>query len=326
MKRRVALTAMAGTFIGTAGYVPFARSTGKYPDRPVKIVLSQPAGNPLDIAFRAIADLFRASTGQPLVVDNRPGGQHVIAATNVLSAPADGYTLLASNNSMLTINPFTMPRLPYSAERNFRPIGTFAGTGMVVATLTTVPADDLKGLLKLAAGKSESASYATFGPSAQFLGFMLNRHANGALLQVPFNGSPPAVQSLLAGQVTFALVPYFAIKPHMDAGRVKVLAVSHPTRIEALPSVPTLKEAGVPDGEMLIWAGVSVRVETPDEVCNYLNAEFKRILLSGSVQERFRHMDLVPMPSTAEEFRRLIEFDTARWADVVRQSGFKVYQ
>ena len=300
-------------------------NTAPWPDRPVRIVVPFAPGNTLDTAVRVVAEEFRKSTGQPLLVEAKPGGSGIVAAQAVAQAAPDGYTLLLSNTSMLTINPHTFSKLPYDAEKSFKPVTNFLGSAMVMAVHASVPANNLREFIDWAKPEGNKVSYASFtaGNSSHFSGVILNQKAGLNMTHVPFNGTPPAVQNLVGGQVNAAFLPLLAVKPHLEAGRVKVLAVTSPTRSQLMPTVATFREQGFPDLEIYIWAAVSAPAGTPDAVIASVNRELVKALRTQEVKDKWRAMDFETLPSTPEELSRFVAADFKRWGDAVRLSGFK---
>ena len=324
MKRRGVLHAI-GALSLTATFPSQAQVPTGFPDKPVRIVVPFAAGNTLDTALRQVAEEFKKNTGQPVLVENKPGGSGIIAAQSVMASPADGYTLLLANTSMLTINPHTFAKLPYDAEKTFRPITNFLGTSMVMAVNASVPANNVKEFVAYAKANPGKVSFASFtaGNSSHFAGVILNQRAGMEMIHVPFNGTPPAVQNLVGGQVTAAFLPLLAVKPHMDSGKVKVLAVTSPQRSLLMPNVATFREQGFPDLDIYIWAAIVAPAGTPDAVASRLNAEFIKILRSSEIKEKWRVADFETLPSTPEEFSKFAQADSKRWAEAVKISGFK---
>ena len=322
MKRRYILQTINAAAL--AAVLPLGKAQS-FPDRPVRIIVPFAAGNTLDTALRQVAEAFKKNTGQPLVVENKPGGSGIIAAQSVMAAPADGYTLLLANTSMLTINPHTFSKLPYDAEKTFRPITNFLGTSMVMAVNSAVPANNIKEFVAYAKANPGKVSFASFtaGNSSHFAGVILNQRAGIEMIHVPFNGTPPAVQNLVGGQVTAAFLPLLAVKPHMDSGKVKVLAVTSPQRSLLMPNVATFREQGFPDLDIYIWAAIVAPAGTPDAVAARLNAEFVKVLRSTEIKEKWRVADFETLPSTPEEFSKFAQADSKRWAEAVKISGFK---
>lgn len=297
-----------------------------YPDRPVRVVVPFAAGNTLDNALRQLAEEFKKNTGQAIIVDNKPGGSGIIAAQTVMQAPPDGYTVLMSNTSMLTINPYTFSKLPYDTEKSFRHVTGFLGASMVLAVnAAQVPANNLKEFVAWTKTQPGKVSYASFtaGNSSHFAGVILNQRAGLDMVHVPFNGTPPAVQNLVGGQVQAAFLPMLAVKSHMESGKVKVLAITTPQRSPLMPNVPTFTEQGFPDMEIYIWSGLSVPAGTPDAVVQRVQAAFAKALKSPVIIEKWRAVDFEPLPFTSAEFLSFIRADAKRWQEAVRISGFK---
>jgi tripartite-type tricarboxylate transporter receptor subunit TctC len=323
MKRRSLGQALLGLPFALS---PLASRAADFPGRPVRIVLPYAAGNLMDTALRIVNEEFRVIAGQPLIIDSRPGGAGIIAAQTVASAAPDGYTLLLANTGLYAINPHTYRSLPYDPEKSFRPVTNFLGTSMVLAIRADVPAKTLPEFVSWAKahpGSASFASYATGNPS-HFAGVILNQRAGIDMVHVPFNGTPPAVSALLGGQITAAFLPLLAVLQHVNAGKLRVVAVSNPKRSPLLPDVPTFAEQGYPELSQYLWVGVLAPARTPDDVIARLNKLFTQALNAPRVREQWRDMDFEPLPSTPEEFTRFGRAESQRWAEAVKLSGFKV--
>ncbi|MFM6991796.1 MAG: Bug family tripartite tricarboxylate transporter substrate binding protein [Rhodoferax sp.] len=318
--KRWLVVALAG--LGTA----LAVQAQTYPDRPVRVVVSFAAGNTLDNALRQLSEEIKKDTGQQIIVDAKPGGSGIIAAQTVMQAPPDGYTLLLSNTSMLTINPYTFSKLPYDPEKSFKHVTGFLGASMVLAVnAAQVPANNLKEFVAWVKTQPGKVSYASFtaGNSSHFAGVILNQRAGLDMVHVPFNGTPPAVQNLVGGQVQAAFLPMLAVKPHVDSGKVKVLAITTPQRSTLLPTVPTFTEEGYPDMQIYIWSGLSAPAGTPDALVQRIQAIFAKALKSEATVEKWRPLDFHPLPFSADEYLKFIRTDAKRWQEAVKISGFK---
>lgn len=316
----------AAALLCAAAWGP-AAAQQNFPERPVRVVVPFAPGNTLDAALRQVADDFQRNTGQPLIVDNKAGGGGIIAATTVAHAAPDGYTLLLSNTSMLAINPHTFAKLPYDADQSFKPVSGFLGASLVLAVNAAgVPARSLKDFVDWTRGQpARSVSYASFtaGNSSHFAGVILNKRAGLDMVHIPYNGTPPAVQALVSGQVQAAFLPLLAVKPHVESGKVKVLAVSTPRRSPLMPDVPTFLEAGYPDLSIYIWSGISAPAGTPDAVVARLSTAFRQLLSSPQLQQKWRELDFEALPMSPSEYRDFVHADSRRWAEAVQLSGFK---
>lgn len=324
--RRRALQCAAALVAGSCSLAALAADPA-FPARPVHVYVPFAAGNTLDNALRQVAEEFLKNTGQPMIIENKPGGAGIIAAQLVARAPADGYTLLLANTSMLAVNPYTFKKkLPYDTQKSFRYVTGFVGSTLVLAANRTVPASNLQEFARWAKAQKNPVSYASFtaGNSSHFAGVILNEKLGLDLVHVPFNGTPPAVQNLIGEQVQTAFLPLIAVKQHMDGGKVKVLGVSSPQRSALMPDVPTFAEQGVPEMNIYIWSGFAAPAGTPDGVLNKLNAELNKVLRSEDIRAKWRDMDFEPMPMSPTEFTGYIRDESSRWRKVVEISGFKI--
>ncbi len=325
MNRRHTLKALSALAVASTLPLGAHAQAPAFPDRPVRIVVPFAAGNTLDTALRVVAEEFKKNTGQPLLIDAKPGGSGILAAQTVAQSAPDGYTLLLSNTSMMTINPHTFAKLPYDPEKSFKSVTNFLGASMVMAVHPSVPANNVKEFVEYTKANKGKVSFASFtaGNSSHFAGVILNQRAGIDMTHVPFNGTPPAVQNLVGGQVQAAFLPLLAVKPHLESGKVKVLAVTSPQRSPLMPQVGTFREQGYADLDIYIWAAISAPAGTPDAVISRLNAEFVKALNVPEVKEKWRAWDFETLPSTPDELTRFMQADSRRWAEAVRISGFK---
>ncbi len=318
--------ALAGLVAASALTATAPAQAQQWPDRPIRVVVPFAAGNVLDTALRQVSEELKKNTGQNIVIDNKPGGAGIIAVQTVLAAPPDGYTLLLSNTSMLTINPYTFSKLPYDAEKSFKHVTGFLGSSLVLAVNTSmVPSTNLKDFIGWAKQQGGNVSYASFtaGNSSHFAGVILNQRAGLNMVHVPFNGTPPAVQNLVGGQVHAAFLPLTAVRPHLETGKVRVLAVSTPKRSPLLPNVPTFLEEGLADMNIYIWSGLSAHANTPDAVVQRIQTEFAKALKTPAIIDKWRETDSEPLAFTTPEFYNFIRADAKRWSEAVKISGFK---
>ena len=322
MKRRILIQTLAAAAT-SAGLSTWAQAG--FPDRAVKVIVPFAPGNTLDTALRQVAEVFKQSTGQSIVVEAKPGGSGIIAAQNVMQAAPDGYTLLLANTSMFTINPHTFSKLPYDPEKNFKPVTNFLGAALVMAVNASVPANNIAEFVAWCKANPAKVSFASFtaGNSSHFAGVILNQRAGIDMTHVPFNGTPPAVQNLVGGQVNAAFVPLLAVKAHVDSGKVKLLAITSPQRSPLAPAVATFREQGYSELDIYIWSAIAAPAGTPDAIVAKLNAEFGKALRSAEIQSKWAAMGFEPLPSTPEDFTRFAQTESKRWAEAVKLSGFK---
>ena len=322
MQRRTVIRAMASVPLAASSTLMYAQA---FPDKPVRVVVPFAPGNTLDTALRQVAEVFKQNTGQSLLVEAKPGGSGIIAAQTVMQAASDGYTLLLANTSMFTINPHTFSKLPYDPEKSFKPVTNFLGSAMVMAVHASVPANNVAEFVAWTRANPGKVSFASFtaGNSSHFAGVILNQRAGIDMTHVPFNGTPPAVQNLVGGQVNAAFLPLLAVRPHVETGKVKILAITSPQRSALAPHVPTFREQGYPELDIYIWASIAAPANTPDAIIARLNAEFVKALRSVEIRDKWQAMGFEPLPSTPEEFTRFAQAESKRWAEAVKISGFK---
>ncbi len=322
MKRRYALQALTATIATTSWSAAFAQSAA---DRPIRVVVPFAAGNTLDTALRQVAEVIKQNSGLIILVDAKPGGSGIIAAQNVMQAAPDGTTLLLANTSMFTINPHTFSKLPYDPQKDFKPVTNFLGAAMVMAVHASVPANNVAEFVAWTKANPGKVSFASFtaGNSSHFAGVILNQRAGLDMTHVPFNGTPPAVQNLVGGQVNAAFLPLLAVKPHVESGKVKLLAITSPQRSALMPGLATFREQGYPELDIYIWSSIVAPAGTPDAVITRLNTEFVKALRSAEIRDKWFAMGFEPLPSTPEEFTRYAQAESRRWAEAVRISGFK---
>lgn len=316
----------AGALVSFTGLGPALAQSDGYPNKPVMVVVPFAAGNVLDTALRQVGEEFKKITGQQLLIDNKPGGSGIIAAQNVANAKPDGYTLLLGTVSMLTVNPSTFSKLPYDPDKSFRHITAFYGSSLVMAVnAANVPVNNVKEFVAWAKSRSQPVTFASFtaGNTSHFLGVLFNKHAGLDMIHVPYNGTPPAMQNLVGGQVDVAFLPMVAVAPHMKTGKVKVLAVGGEARSPMAPDVPTFKELGYPEMTNYIWSSLAAPAGTPDAVINKLHSVFDKILREPEIRTKWGQVDGEPLPMTPAEFSKFMHADMKRWAEAVRISGFK---
>ncbi len=297
-----------------------------FPARPVRVITPFAPGNTLDTSLRQFSEVFQRNTGQTILVDNKPGGSGIVAAQALMQSPPDGYTLMLTGAGILAINPHTFTKLPYDPERSFRQVTNYLGSTMVFAVnAANVPAATLGEFIAWAKPQRDKVSYASFaaGNPSHFAGVILNRRAGIEMTHVPYSGTPPAVQNLVGGQVHAAILPLLAVRPHVESGKVRVLAVTSAQRSALLPQVPSFNELGMPEMEIAIWAGLAAPAGTPDAIIARLNAEFVKVLNSEEIREKWKQVDFTPMPSTPEEAARYARAEFVRWGEAVRITGFR---
>jgi tripartite-type tricarboxylate transporter receptor subunit TctC len=312
-----AALAVAPMTLGAAG------AEDSYPTRPIHIVVPFPAGGPADIAARIIAQKMNEDWGQPVVVDNRPGGNTIIGAETVAKAAPDGNTLLMVIDSTLVMNQFLYKTLPYDPLNDFAPITTTVKSMSLLAGQANGPqtVQELIARAKAAPGKL------TFGGgtiSAQLMGVLFNKAAGIDALYVPFRGTPEAVQGLLTGSVDMVYGATVVVGPLVDGGKARALAKLD-SRKEPYPDVPTLAAAAnLQDfDDLSVWLGLVAPKATPKPIVDKLNREIVHILAEPDVQRTFNQSGNFVATTTPEEFTAFIHREAARWSKVLQDANIK---
>jgi len=296
-----------------------ANAQTDYPIRPVKVIVPSPPGGGTDILARVLAQHLSKALGQPFFVENKAGAGNMIGIEFVAHAPADGYTVLVVP-STLALNSVLYKKVPYDPVRDFSPVTLAATAPNVLVVNPALPAKSLAEFIALAKAKPGALSYGTpgIGTSPHLSMELLKSMAGIDLQHVPYRGTAAAVTDVIGGQIAVTFANALTAKPQVDAGRVRALAVSGPKRIEALPAVPPVAEAGVPGYEAMQWYGVVVPAGTPAPVIARLNAEAVKALQSDEMKEKLALDGAQPVGSTPAEFAALIRSELEKWTRVAR--------
>ncbi len=297
-----------------------------WPAKPIKFVMTAPAGSSIDVIGRILGDKLKDALRQPVVVENRAGAGGTIATDFVAKSAPDGYTLVLSFNGPLSFGPHLYAKLPYDPFKDLIPVITTTRQPNVLAVSSAVAATSLKELIAHAKANPGKLSYASVGNgSSSHLSMELLKSMAGIdVVHVPFNGSPPAIASVAGNDTQLLFAVPTAITPIAKAGKVKLFAVSGATRYALTPELPTLAEAGLPNFEALAWNGVLLPAGTPLEIVARLNREFNAALNNADVRARLNSAGLEPVGGTAEAFRALIQSESDKWGPIIRRIGARV--
>jgi tripartite-type tricarboxylate transporter receptor subunit TctC len=301
-------------------------SAQPYPSRPVRIVVPLSPGGFADTPARMLAPRLSDQLGRSFFVENKPGAGGTIGADFVAKSPADGYTLLLTGTPHV-ISAHLYKKLPYDALKDFTHIALIAsGPYALVVNTQKVPANSVRELIALAKAQPGKIDYASSGNgSAQHLvSALFNSMAGIELNHVPYKGSGPAMQDLVAGQVgvSFAGIPN--VLSHVRAGRLRALAVSTPKRWSELPEIPTVAEAGVPGYEATLWLNISGPAGLPADIVQRLNTEITKALQDPEVQKNFRSAGVDPTSMGPQELERFMRAEYDKWGKVVKDTGATV--
>jgi tripartite-type tricarboxylate transporter receptor subunit TctC len=297
-----------------------------FPARALRLIVPFPPGGPTDQVSRLIAQKVGESTGQAIVVENRPGGGAQIAASALMQSPADGYTLLIGDIGALAVNPTLYQKLSYDPQRDFQAVSLVMSSPMVVLVPLSSPAGSIAQLLDAAKRKQGGLTYASqgIGTGGHLLGEMFKAETGAPIVHVPYKGSAPAMQDLIAGQVDLFFDVMGAALPQHRGGKVKILAVADGERASRAPDIPTMKEAGYPGVDMTVWFGMVTNTGVPQPVVASLNRLIVAALTSPDVSKRLYDQGFDARPSTVADFDSLMRSERQKWGAVVKSSGARV--
>jgi tripartite-type tricarboxylate transporter receptor subunit TctC len=296
-----------------------------YPSRPIRVIVSVPAGGTPDLTARLIGPAMSGALGQPLVIDNRGGAGGLIGAELAANAAPDGYTLLISSPGALTILPH-MRKVPYETLRDFAPIGLISSGPFLLLSHPSVPVKSVRDVIALAKAQPGKLNYSSAGNGApNHLAMELFKSMAGVDIQhVPYKGAPQAVADLVAGHMNFGFNSIAPMLPHVRAGRLRVLGVASSQRSRQLPDVPTISESGVPGFEAANWFGMFAPSRTPRAIITKLNGALVQVVRSPEIRAQFEALGADPVGSSPDEFAAFVRGESERYAKVVKVSGAKL--
>jgi tripartite-type tricarboxylate transporter receptor subunit TctC len=311
----IACLALAG------GLTPNAASA--YPTRPVTLVLGFAPGGPSDVMARIFSRKLEQVLGQPVVIENRSGAGGNIAGEMVARAAPDGYTILLANSGILAANAQLYKRTGFDAERDFAPITRVGAQANVLVINPSVPAKTLAEFIAYAKANPGKVSFASggHGSSPHLAGELLKAEAKISLVHVPYKGTGPALQDVVAGHVQMMFSAVSPSKPLMEGGKVRALAVSTLKRTALLPEVPSVAEAAIPGFEASAWHALVAPAKTPPEALATLHKAMMATLKDPEVSKALTKLGLDIMPTTPAELAAYIKAEIPKWAKIIQASG-----
>jgi tripartite-type tricarboxylate transporter receptor subunit TctC len=295
-----------------------------YPAKPIKIVVPTVPGGATDLTARLVGQKMAERLGQPVLVENRPGGNEVIGTDLVVKAAPDGYTLLVVAPAAVVVLPH-LQKLPYQAEKDLAPISLAAVTPLLLVVHPSLSAQTVKELVELAKAKPGQLAYASTGNGGvqHLAGELLKITAKIDVVHVPYKGAGQVMQDLIGGQVAMFFSGMPPAMPHVRSGKLRALAVTSAGRSPSAPEVPTMAEAGVPGFDISNWFAFFAPAGTPPEVIARLNAEVGYALKQPDVREKLAGAGAEAMGTSAEELARFLRAESAKFASLIKLSGAK---
>lgn len=319
--RRVA-TLILCAILGLIGLTAEGRAQA-YPTKPIRFVINSAPGGAPDIIGRTVAQRLTEQVGQQIVVDNRAGASGVIAAELVAKSVPDGYTTLLGATTIFAMLPAMRSKLPYDVERDFAPVMLLASAANVVVVNASLPVKNVAELLALARSKHLLYGSAGAGTPAHLAGEMMNLLGGVKMGHVPYKGAGPALTDVIAGQLQLIITSPIAAGPHVQNGRVRLLATTGTKRDPQLPDLPTVADT-LPGYEITQWWGMAVPVKTPRAVVQKLNQELGKVLKHPELSEQMKRQGAVLGGGAPADFGRFIASERSRLGGVIRQAGIRL--
>ncbi len=295
-----------------------------YPSKPIRLIVGFPPGGGNDVVARLVSAKMQEAWGQPVVVDNKPGGNSIIATEFVAKSAPDGYTLLVNANGGMTINPLIYAKLPYDPQRDFVPISTVGIFPMLFVINPSIPAGTLQEFIAYARANRGKLNYSAGSTAFQVATEMFKQITGTDIRHIPYKGSAQSVNAVLSGDTQMTLVDSTAAVPLVKSGRLKALAVTSAQRVGSMPELPTMSEAGAPGYEMTLWVSFFAPAGTPGAIVSKLNAEIVRIVRLPDIHEKLLASGVEPLGNSSEQLAEMISNEIARYRPVVQAANIKV--
>lgn len=311
---------VAGAIASASFLTTLPAQAQDFPSKTIKFVVPFGPGSGTDTSARYFAKKLQDMTGQPVVVENKPGANGFLAVNQVLTAPADGYTVFIGSNSTLAVNAALFKSLPYDPVADFAPLTMMMRSPAMLAVAPKVPYTDLMGLIRYAQANPGKVNFGAGSAGYQLMGELLNDSAKMNSVHVPFKGAGETMTALAAGTVDYAFAEVTAVQELARGGRVKVLAVASDVRVPNAPDVPTAAEAGLPGFEAYTWVGAMVSAKTPAAETAKLAALFTQISKMADTREFYERIGAIPMTGGPVQMHEFQKNEIALWKRIVQQA------
>jgi tripartite-type tricarboxylate transporter receptor subunit TctC len=318
---RLALATICLGYLGPA----HAAEEDKYPSRAIHIVVGFTPGGGNDIIARIVGQKLSESLGQSVVIENKPGAGAILATEYVARSAPDGYTLLVGASGAMVINPAVYEKLSYDTMRDFKPVSELGSFPLILIVKATSPFKSLADLVAYAKANPDKANYSSSSAAFQLATELFKQKTGVPMQMIPYKGANDSVTAVISGEVTATIADAGPVTGQVTGGQARALGVAAPKRMDSLPDVPTMKEAGA-DVEAVLWSGIFVPAATPPEIVRKLEAEFIRIARLPDVVSRLKLLNIDSVGNSSEEFSRIIAADLERWREVARAGNIKIAQ
>ena len=294
-----------------------------YPSRPMRMVIPFTTGGGNDIVGRIVAAKMTEGLGQPVVVENRPGAQGVIAVENVLKSPPDGHSILMGPSGTMTINPAIYSKLSYATLRDFAAVTMIGTYSLILIVNSSLPARTTGELIEYAKARPTQVNYGSTSALFQLASELFNQQAGTKFQHIPYKGAGDMLTAVLSGELTMVLGDPVSAAGSLKAGKVRGLAITGSTRHPSWPDLPTMAEAGLAGMDITIWFGLFVPAATPAPIVQRLHQEVVRIVALPDIRERLATLGVDPSGMSPEDFTRRVAEDITRWTKVAKEASIK---
>ena len=320
-------------FMASIAAVVFGSTTGHalaqadpahgFPERPIRLVVPFGAAGATTTVARIVATKMSESFGQPVIVENKPGAQGIIACELVQKAAPDGYTVLVGTSGPMTVNPAIYPKLAYQPLRDFIPVAMIGSFPFVLVVNSSLPVKTVQQLIAYAKARPNSINYGASGAMGQVVAEYFNQQAGTTFLHIPYKSGGDYINAVLANEVTIVFPAPPEALAYVRAGRLRALAITSTNRHRTWPDIPTMPEAGLPQMVTDVWVGLFVPAGTAAPIVRRLYQEIVRVVALPDVRERFDGIGTDPSGMPGEEFAKIVAADIARWTEVARTANIK---
>ena len=313
------LLSLALSLVAITGY------TQPFPGKPTRIIIGFPPGGAIDVVTRMLAPRLSEAFGQPVIVDNRPGANGVLATDLVAKSPPDGHTIFIGTLGNLAMNPSFYPNLPFNRDKDLTPVTQVASVAFMLLAHPSVPFKSVPELIAYAKANPGKVNYSSSGNGStpHLTGELFNSLAGVKTTHIPYKGAAPAITDLIGGQVQISYDAVATSVAHINAGRLRGIAVTGPKRVSMLPNTPTVAET-VPGYEVVNWFGMVAPAGTPRAAIARWRNEIVKVLNVPEIRDKLRALGTDPVGSTPEEFGSFMKAETVKWARVIKEANIRV--
>jgi len=293
-----------------------------FPSKPIRIIVGYVAGGGNDIIARVVSAKMSEGLGQPVIIENKPGAQSIIAAEFVAKSAPDGHTVLMGPSGPMSMNPATYSKLPYNPVRDFVPVSMIGSFPLILVVDPALPIHSVKELVDYAKARPNQVNYGASAAPFQLAAELLNQKTGTKFAYIPYKGSNESANAVMSGQLTITISDPPPVTGPLKGGRVRGLAVTSATRHPGWPDLPTMAESGI-DIEVVIWTGFFVPAATPMPIVRRLQGEVARVVKLPDIRERLAAMGVEASGNSSEEFGRILAADIAKWTAVAKAANIK---